>query len=130
MTFYARDQPWWRQPLNLVGSLAYNPRHTANLHGEVMAEAREMAAHRQLEEIHGYEEAFPRRQGRPGFKNFLGTALLLEAHPENISIVKNYWKEEDQRPALIGRLIQPWWLDRLAPEALIFPPASAAARAP
>ncbi len=106
VTFYDPERPWFVQPLNLVGSLVYNPRHTANLHGEVMAEAREMAAHRQLEQMRAYEEAFPRRQGRPGFKNFAGTLLLLEAHPENSSIVRNYWKEEDQRTALLARLMQ------------------------
>lgn len=108
LTVYAPAQSWWRRPLNLVGSLFYNPHRTANRQGEIMAGLQDLAGHRQLEPISAFEEAFPSQQGRPGFKNMMGSLLLLEAHPGwSTIVVRSYWKEEDQRTALLARLAKP-----------------------
>ncbi len=107
VAFYDPVPLWFRGPLNLAGAVVYNPRHTANLQGEILAEMREMAAHRQLDQLYACDESFPDQQGRPHFKNLVGSLLLLEAHPTAVVVVRSFWKEEDQRAALLARLVQP-----------------------
>jgi len=106
VAFYDPNPLWFRGPLNLAGAVVYNPRYTANLQGDSLAEMRELAAHRQVDQLHAYEEAFPGQQGRPQFKNLVGVLMLGEAHSTFSVLVRHYWKEEDQRTAILARLVQ------------------------
>ncbi len=98
---------WSNLALNLVSPLLYNRCHTANLAGGLLSELEAFAALRQSDRIGPREEQFAIQEGRPQFKNMMGTVLLDLSLPAFSKLVGTYWQVEDQRAALLARLAKP-----------------------
>jgi hypothetical protein len=95
--------PWLRRPLNLVSPLVYNPRASMNLLGRLNAELADLAARREVGKVGPRSAEFVSREGRPRFKNFMGS-MILGWTPAYSKVVDTYWKAEDQRAALLAKV--------------------------
>ncbi len=102
-TFADKDS-MWRRPLNFLGPVLYNPRHTLNRYGELTAELEALAAHRETDKIDPRMESFIREENRR-VKNRMGSVLLGGMVPSYRKLVESYWKFEDERSAFRSRLV-------------------------
>ncbi|MEO6993453.1 MAG: hypothetical protein ABI273_07480 [Lacunisphaera sp.] len=93
-----------RWSMNLVGPFLYNRHRTANLRSEFTTNLQELAGRRDMEAFSRAQTAFFERTISPRFKNFMGNSLLTFTTPSYTQVVTNYWKIEDARIALLGRL--------------------------
>jgi hypothetical protein len=96
--------PWLRAVLNGVSPYIYNPRATLNPIGDLYSDWRERAAHRQLDQLDGRWKSFSDEESRPSIKNLCGRWLGLEMIPAYGKVSANYWRNQDQRAALLDRL--------------------------
>lgn len=95
---------WLRSPLNVVSPFFLNPRATLNQMGRMNAEQVDLAARREIGKLGTRIDEFLAGEGRPRFKNFMGSMLLAAAQPAYTKVVEAYWKAEDQRAALLARI--------------------------
>lgn len=101
--FGAIGPQWMLECLRPLAPIMLNPRRTLNLYGELTLELQEHAARRAIGDIDIEAARFIERQ-RIYFKNFAGPALLSTLTPVYQKLLENYWKTEDLRTALQGRL--------------------------
>lgn len=90
--------------LNPVSPLAFNPRLTFNVLGDLTARRQDLAARRQTDRLAELDKAFFAHEGRPRFKNLLGAIFISQTTPALTKVTETYWKIEDLRLALAGRL--------------------------
>jgi hypothetical protein len=96
--------PWVRAVLNTFSPFIYNPRATLNRIGDLYADWQERAAHRQLDQLDACWKRFNDEQSRPSIKNVCGRWLGPEMIPAYDKVIANYWRNQDQRAALLDRL--------------------------
>jgi hypothetical protein len=94
----------WQAQLNVLSPFVYNPRHTANVYGELMADLGDLAARRETARIDARMEIFFVRENRH-FKNRMGTVLVGNMVADYPKVTESYWKMEDARSALEQRLV-------------------------
>jgi hypothetical protein len=90
--------------LNFLTCFAINPRSTANLYGDTVAELSALAETRDLGRFAVREQAFIHDSMRGGPKNLGGRLVLAMATPAYSKVLKSYWDIEDLRIALNERL--------------------------
>lgn len=96
---------WYWRPLNPIGSIAFNPNRTMNLHGSQVFRLAELASQRELGELAVQQEAFARTWTREiSPKNLIGRVMLHMASPAFSRLVESHWKTADRRAALQQRL--------------------------
>ena len=107
------EKPIWRreaweylplQLLRLPSACIYNPRRTVNLLGDLNERLQELAARRETARMGPAQDAFFRTVGRLWFKNVLGAMLLRKFIPRLARATESYWRTEDLRTTLVGRL--------------------------
>ncbi len=97
-----RELPF--HPLNALSPFVFNPRRTFNLIGDLTARRQDLAGRRQGETISELDRAFFADEGRPRFKNLVGTVFMFQSTPALTKVTESYWKIEDLRTALHDRL--------------------------
>lgn len=98
------NHPWARAVLNLFSPYIYNPHATFNRIGDLYSDWQERAAHRHLDQLDACWKSFYDEQSRPSIKNVAGRWLGLEMIPAYQKVSENYWRNQDQRAALLNRL--------------------------
>ncbi len=90
--------------LNAFSPLLYNPHATFNRIGDLYTDWQEDAAKRQLDQLDERWTAFYADMARPGPKNIFGKWIGIEMTPAYKKVSENYWRNQDQRSALLARL--------------------------
>ncbi len=93
----------FEEPLNLLSPFVFNIRHSANVYGHLSAELAGYARRRELGEIAPAMRAVASSQ-EARIKNRMGFMLVASDGTSMARIVDSYWKVEDDRRLLIGRL--------------------------
>ncbi len=98
------NHPWLRAVLNGVSPYIYNPRATLNPIGDLYADWQERVAHRQMDQLDARWKSFYDEASRPSIKNICGRWFGLEMIPAYQKVSESYWRNQDQRAALLKRL--------------------------
>jgi hypothetical protein len=96
--------PWLIRGLNAVSPFLYNPHAAFNQIGDLFSDWQDIAAHRRLDQLDKRWKTFLAEESRPGIRNIFGRWLELEMIPAYSKVSENYWRNQDQRAALLARL--------------------------
>jgi hypothetical protein len=97
----------WRLLVPIIGPFVYNPNRTLALWLEYESHVLESARKGNADEIKAYSTRFFSGPAAPSLKNAAGIFLLSSTTPAYSAVVKNYWRIEGERLALLGRLEGP-----------------------
>lgn len=100
-------QPALRCALNLLSPFLYTPRATFNRLGDLYAGWGDGAAGRRPETLDAGWKAFFADTARPSPRNLLGRWVGIEMTPAYGKVAESYWRNQDQRAALLARLSRP-----------------------
>ena len=101
------DSPWRRRAFNAISPFVYNPRATFNIRGDLYADLQDLVGRRQIDQMRTRMNRFVERDVRPGIKNSFGKLLNKMAVPPYEKVSENYWRNQDERAALLVRLGKP-----------------------
>jgi Ca2+/Na+ antiporter len=93
-----------RRILDVVSPLVFNRWATCNLYAEVSTLQQDIVGRREMETLKPRIEQFFAAEGRPGFKNPVGSVLLRLMIPAYGKVGESYWKTQDERTVLLARV--------------------------
>jgi hypothetical protein len=102
-----KDRLWLRRVFNAASPFLYNPRATFNLSGDLFADLQDLAGRRQIAQLNPRTVKFIDRDSRPSFKNLFGKLLLRMTIPAYNKVIETYWRNQDERAALLARVTKP-----------------------
>jgi hypothetical protein len=97
----------WHLLVPIIGPFVYNPNRTSALRLEYESHVLDSARNGNADEIKAYSMRFFSGPAAPSLKNAAGIFLLSSTTPAYSLVVKNYWRVEDERLALLGRVEGP-----------------------
>lgn len=100
------NHPCLRRAFNAASPFVYNPRATFNLYGDLYADLQDLNGRRQIARMNPRMKEFIEQDARPSLKNPLGKLLAKMAVPAYTKVSENYWRNQDQRAALLARLLK------------------------